>query len=174
MNKEAAATRRKASLKTPSGLGVAASKDISGALNTLLADVFALYMKTKHFHWHMSGPHFRDYHLLLDEQADQLYGITDTIAERVRKIGGTTLRSIKHVSALQRIDDNDADYVTPLDMLAELRDDNGRVAGFMRQAHNLCDEHGDVATASLLEVWIDEAERRVWFLFEACRRSKEG
>src|SRR5882672_620144 len=139
MNKEAAATRRKASLKTPSGLGVAASKDISGALNTLLADIFALYMKTKNFHWHMSGPHFRDYHLLLDEQADQIYAITDTIAKRVRKLGGTTLRSIKHVSALQRIDDNDADYVTPLDMLAELRDDNERLAGFMRAAHAVCD-----------------------------------
>ncbi len=172
MNREAAATRRRASLKTPSGLGKAATKDISGALNALLADVFALYMKTKNFHWHMSGPHFRDYHLLLDEQADQIYAITDTIAERVRKLGGTTLRSIKHVSALQRIDDNDADYVTPLDMLAELRDDNERLAGFMRAAHGVCDEHNDVATASLLEVWLDEAERRVWFLFEACRRGK--
>ncbi|HEY6720335.1 MAG TPA: DNA starvation/stationary phase protection protein [Burkholderiales bacterium] len=155
MNREAAATRRKASLKTPTGLGEAATKDIAGALNALLADVFALYMKTKNFHWHMSGPHFRDYHLLLDEQADQIYAITDTIAERVRKLGGTTLRSIKHVSALQRIDDNE------------------RLAGFMRAAHEVCDEHGDVATASLLEVWIDEAERRVWFLFEAGRRRKE-
>ena len=172
MNREAAATRRKASLNTPTGLGKAASKDITGALNTLLADVFALYLKTKNFHWHVSGPHFRDYHLLLDEQADQLFAITDTIAERVRKIGGTTLRSIKNISALQRIDDNDADYVTPLDMLAELRDDNQRLADFMRAAHAVCDEHNDVATASLLEVWIDEAERRVWFLFEAGRRSK--
>jgi len=172
VNRETATTRRKASLNTPTGLGQAASKDISAALNTLLADVFALYLKTKNFHWHVSGPHFRDYHLLLDEQADQLFAITDTIAERVRKIGGTTLRSIKHVSALQRIDDNDADYVTPRDMLAELRDDNERLAGFMRAAHGLCDERGDVATASLLEVWIDEAEKRVWFLFEAGRRSK--
>src|SRR6266853_809513 len=173
VNREAVTPRRKASLKTPTGLGEGATKDISGALNALLADVFALYMKTKNFHWHMSGPHFRDYHLLLDEQADQIYAITDTIAERVRKLGGTTLRSIKHVSALQRIDDNDADYVTPLDMLAELRDDNERLAGFMRAAHAVCDEHGDVATASLLEVWIDEAEKRVWFLFEAGRRRKE-
>jgi starvation-inducible DNA-binding protein len=172
VNREAAATRRKASLSTPTGLGKAASKDISGALNALLADVFALYLKTKNFHWHVSGPHFRDYHLLLDEQADQLFAISDTIAERVRKIGGTTLRSIKHISALQRIDDNEADYVTPLDMLAELRDDNERLTGFMRAAHGVCDEHNDVATASLLEVWIDEAERRVWFLFEAARRSK--
>ncbi|HZQ74975.1 MAG TPA: DNA starvation/stationary phase protection protein [Burkholderiales bacterium] len=172
MNRETVATRRKASLSTPTGLGKAATKDISGALNALLADVFALYMKTKNFHWHMSGPHFRDYHLLLDEQADQLYAITDTIAERVRKVGGTTLRSIKHVGALQRIDDNNADYVTAPDMLAELRDDNERLAGFMRQAHGLCDEHGDVATASLLEVWIDEAEKRVWFLFEAVRHNK--
>ena len=174
MNREAAATRRKASLKTPTGLGEAATKDISGALNALLADVFALYMKTKNFHWHMSGAHFRDYHLLLDEQADQLYAITDTIAERVRKLGGTTLRSIKHVSALQRIDDNDADYVTPLDMLAELREDNARLAERMRETHKVCDEYDDVATASLLEVWIDEAERRVWFLFEAGRRGKGG
>src|SRR5436189_5759812 len=165
-------SRRAAGLKTPTNLGVDATRDISGALNLLLADLFALYLKTKNFHWHVSGPHFRDYHLLLDEQADQLFAITDTIAERVRKLGGTTLRSIKHVSALQRIEDNDADYVTPLDMLAELRDDNERLAGFMRAAHGVCDERGDVATASLLEVWIDEAERRVWFLLEAGRRSK--
>ena len=174
MNREAAVSRRKASLNTPTGLGKAATKDITAALNTLLADVFALYFKTKNFHWHVSGPHFRDYHLLLDEQADQLFAITDTIAERVRKLGGTTLRSIKHISALQRIDDNDADYVTPGDMLAELRDDNERLAEFMRKTHDVCDEHNDVATASLLEVWIDEAERRVWFLFEAGRRSKGG
>ena len=174
MNREATVSRRKASLSTPTGLGKAATKDISGALNTLLADVFALYFKTKNFHWHVSGPHFRDYHLLLDEQADQIFAIGDTIAERVRKIGGTTLRSVKHISALQRIDDNDADYVTAADMLAELRDDNQRLADFMRAAHGVCDEHNDVATASLLEVWIDEAERRVWFLFEAGRRSKGG
>ena len=129
--------------------------------------MFALYLKTKNFHWHVSGPHFRDYHLLLDEQADQLYATTDPIAERVRKLGGTTLRSIGHIARLQRVQDNDADYVTPLDMLAELRDDNVQLAARMRETHNVCDEHGDVATASLLEVWIDEAERRVWFLFEA-------
>src|SRR5256714_13163757 len=168
-----AAARRTARLDTPNSLNTEAARDIGGALNALLADLFALYMKTKNFHWHMSGPHFRDYHLLLDEQADQLFAITDTIAERVRKLGGTTLRSIKHVSALQRIEDNDADYVTPLDMLAELRDDNERLAGFMRAAHGVCDERGDVATASLLEVWMDEAESPVWFLFEAGRRGKE-
>src|SRR6266513_1826036 len=161
------AKRRDAPLEPRTALEPSATRDISAAMNAILADVFALYLKTKNFHWHMSGPHFRDYHLLLDEQADQIYAITDTIAERVRKVGGTTLRSIKHVSALQRLDDNDADYVTPLDMLAELRDDNERLTGFMRAAHGLCDEHNDVATASLLEVWIDEAERRVWFLFEA-------
>src|SRR5216110_2645699 len=154
--------KRDIPLTVPTDLTRSAVKDIAGAMNAILADVFALYLKTKNFHWHMSGPHFRDYHLLLDEQADQIYAITDTIAERVRKLGGTTLRSIKHVSALQRIEDNDADYVTPLDMLAELRDDNERLAGFMRAAHGVCDERGDVATASLLEVWIDEAERRVW------------
>jgi starvation-inducible DNA-binding protein len=169
MNVKSAAKQRKAPLHTPTGLGSAATRDISGALNALLADMFALYVKTKNFHWHMSGPHFRDYHLLLDEQADQLFGTTDTIAERVRKIGGTTLRSIGHIGRLQRVLDNDADYVTPLDMLAELRDDNMQLAGRMRETHNVCEEHGDVATASLLEIWIDEAERRTWFLFEASR-----
>ena len=173
MNREPVTTRRKASLKTPTGLGEGATKDISGALNALLADVFALYMKTKNFHWHMSGPHFRDYHLLLDEQADQIYATSDPIAERVRKLGGTTLRSIGQISRLQRVADNDADYVTPADMLAELREDNQQFTARMRQVHNVCDEHGDVATASLLEVWIDEAEKRVWFLFEAGRRRKE-
>jgi starvation-inducible DNA-binding protein len=131
-----------------------------------------LYLKTKNFHWHVSGPHFRDYHLLLDEQADQLYAMTDPIAERARKVGGTTLRSIGHIARVQRVKDNDADYVTPLDMLAELREDNGQLAARLREAHNVCDEHGDVATASLLEVWIDETERRVWFLFEASRRGE--
>ena len=158
MNREAVTARRKASLKTPTGLGEGATKDISGALNALLADVFALY---------------RDYHLLLDEQSEQIFATTDDIAERVRKIGGTTLRSIGHIGRLQRVLDNDADFVTPLDMLAELRDDNMRLASEMRAAHGVCDEHGDVATASLLEVWIDEAEKRVWFLFEAGRRRKE-
>jgi starvation-inducible DNA-binding protein len=169
MNKDSTA-RRKAPLATPTGLGAEARRDIAGALNVLLADFFALYLKTKNFHWHMSGPHFRDYHLLLDEQADQLYGVTDVIAERVRKVGGTTLRSISHIARLQRVADNDAEYVTPLDMLAELRDDNQDLANRMRETHNVCDEHGDVATTSLLEIWIDEAERRVWFLFEASRR----
>jgi starvation-inducible DNA-binding protein len=166
--KNAAATR-KSPLATPTGLGSKATRDISAAMNLLLADVFALYFKTKNFHWHMSGPNFRDYHLLLDDQADQIYAIADPIAERVRKLGGTTLRSIGHVSRLQRVLDNDADYVTPLDMLAELRDDNGQLAARMREAHGVCDEHGDIATASMLEVWIDEAERRTWFLFEASR-----
>ena len=161
--------RRGASLQTPTDLSPAATKSIAAALNLLLADTFALYLKTKNFHWHVSGPHFRDYHLLLDEQADQIYATTDPIAERVRKLGGTTLRSIGHIARLQRISDNDAEYVTPLDMLAELREDNGTLANRMREVHDVCDEHGDVATASLLEVWIDEAERRGWFLFEATR-----
>ena len=165
-------TRRKAPLKTPTDLGRQASKDIAGALNALLADVFTLYLKTKNFHWHMSGPHFRDYHLLLDEQATKVYDTTDVIAERVRKLGATTLRSIGHIARLQRLADNDAEYVTPLDMLAELRDDNVRLAASMREAHGVCDEHNDVATASLLEVWIDEAEHRVWYLFEASRRGE--
>ena len=144
-------------------------KDISGALNILLADMFALYLKTKNFHWHVSGPHFRDYHLLLDEQGDQIFATTDDIAERVRKLGGTTVRSIGHIGRLQRVLDNDADYVTPMDMLAELRDDNKQLTTSLREVHDLCDEHGDVATASLIEVWIDEAERRHWFLFESTR-----
>ena len=169
MAHEDAKNRREARLRTPHDLGENAVKDLSGALTILLADAYALYLKTKNFHWHMSGPHFRDYHLLLDEQADQIFATADPIAERVRKLGGTTLRSIGHIARLQRIKDNDADYVTPLDMLAELREDNRDVARSMREVHGLCDEHGDVATASLLEVWIDEAERRAWFLFEATR-----
>jgi starvation-inducible DNA-binding protein len=160
---------RKAALETPTDLSAEATRDISGALNALLADVFVLYMKTKNFHWHMSGPHFRDYHLLLDEQSEQIFAATDDIAERVRKVGGTTLRSIGHVARLQRIPDNDAEWVTPEDMLAELREDNKRLALEMREAHATCEEHGDVATTRLLENWIDEAERRVWFLFEAGR-----
>jgi starvation-inducible DNA-binding protein len=144
-----------------------ATRDICGALNALLADAFALYLKTKNFHWHVSGPHFRDYHLLLDDQGAQILAITDVIAERVRKLGGATLRSISHIARLQRIQDNDAAYVTPLEMLTELREDNTQLAAGMRQAHALCDEHGDVASASLLETWIDEAEGRAWFLFEA-------
>jgi len=165
--------RRAAPLHTRSDLGAEATKDLAGALNALLADLFALYLKTKNFHWHVSGPHFRDYHLLLDEQADQIFAITDTVAERVRKLGGATLHSIGHIAKLQRIKDNDADFVTPQDMLAELRDDNLRLISQMRETHSLCDERRDVATASLLEVWIDEAERRAWFLYEASRRGDE-
>src|SRR5258708_4229320 len=171
MNTKDAAFRRAASIHTPTDLGPNATRDISAALNLLLADTFALYMKTKNFHWHISGPHFRDYHVMLDEQADRIFAITDPIAERVRKVGGMTLRSIGHIARSQRVLDNDADYVSPNDMLAELRDDNMRVAAAMREVHGLCDKVGDVATASLLEVWIDEAENRVWYLFEAGRRS---
>ena len=170
MSTDDAKNRRKAPLETPSGFSTNARRDLSGSLNALLADFFALYLKTKNFHWHVSGPHFRDYHLLLDEQATQLFDTTDVVAERVRKLGGTTVRSIGHIARLARIADNDADYVEPLDMLAELRDDNERLAAAMRETHALCDEHNDVATASFIEVWIDEAERRVWFLFEAGRR----
>jgi starvation-inducible DNA-binding protein len=137
----------------------------------LLADVLALYLKTKNFHWHMSGPYFRDYHLLLDEQANQIYATVDPIAERVRKLGGTTLRSVGHAKRLQRLLDNDADYVTPDGMLAELREDNLQFANYMRATHALCDEHGDVATTSMLENWIDEAENRVWYLFETSRHA---
>jgi starvation-inducible DNA-binding protein len=167
-----AKSRRRAPLDTPTDLGSNATKHLSGALNVLLADMFALYMKTKNFHWHVSGAHFRDYHLLLDEQATEIYGTTDEIAERVRKLGGTTLHSIGEIARLQRVKDNDAEYVTPLDMLAELRDDNLQLVSHMRETHDLCDEHRDVATASLLENWIDEGERRVWFLYEASRRSE--
>jgi starvation-inducible DNA-binding protein len=164
-----AEARRAAPLHTRTNLSSEATRDISGALTRLLADLFALYVKTKNFHWHMSGPHFRDYHLLLDEQADQIFAATDAVAERARKIGGTTLRSIGQIVRLQRVLDNDADYVTPLDMLAELRDDNLQLAAHLRETHGLCDEHGDVASASLIEVWIDEAERRAWCLSESAR-----
>jgi starvation-inducible DNA-binding protein len=163
---------RAASLATPTDLESNAVRQLADALNILLADVFGLYLKTKNFHWHVSGPHFRDYHLMLDEQGDQIFATTDAIAERVRKIGGTTLRSIGHIKRLQRIEDNDAEFVTPLDMLAELRDDNKQLVTNMRETHGLCDKHGDVGTASLLEVWIDEAERRTWFLFEATRTAR--
>lgn len=162
--------RRRSPLATPTDLKAAATGDISAAMNGILADVFALYVKTKNFHWHMSGPHFRDYHLLLDEQADQIFAMTDPIAERVRKLGGLTIRSIGHIARTQRIPDNDADYVEPSDMLAELRDDNETLASRLRQAHNVCEEHGDVATTSLIEIWLDETERRIWFLFESSRR----
>jgi starvation-inducible DNA-binding protein len=168
---KAAVERRKAPLKTPTDLDSNAQRDIAGALNAILADSFALYIKTKNFHWHVSGPHFRDYHLMLDEMAEQIFAATDDIAERVRKIGGTTIRSIGHIARLQRVLDNDADYVTPEDMLAELAEDNRSAVVHLREAHSLCDEEDDVATASLIENWIDQAERRAWFLFEASRKS---
>jgi starvation-inducible DNA-binding protein len=160
---------QKTSLTTPTDLSEKAVQDISEALMVLLSDVFALYLKTKNFHWHMSGPHFRDYHLLLDDQGEQIFAMTDAIAERARKIGGATLRSIGQVVRLQRIADNDAEYVKPLDMIIELRDDNAMLTRNMREVHSLCDEGGDVATASLLENWIDETETRIWFLFECSR-----
>ena len=163
-----------ARLDTPTDLSTNAVRDVSTALNGLLADTFALYVKTKNFHWHVSGPHFRDYHLLLDEQADQLYAMTDPLAERIRKVGGTTLRSIGHIARLQRVEDNDKDYVSALDMLGELMDDNKAQIEHMREAHKLADEHEDVATASLLEVFIDEAEKRCWFLFEASRGAERS
>jgi starvation-inducible DNA-binding protein len=161
----------RASLATPTTLSETAVQDISQALTLLLSDVFALYLKTKNFHWHMSGPHFRDYHLMLDDQGDQLFSMTDAIAERARKIGGTSVRSIGQISRLQRIADNDAEYVRPLDMIAELRNDNAMLTQTMREVHSLCDEAGDVATASLLENWIDESEKRIWFLFECGRQA---
>ena len=167
---KSAKSRKLAPLVTPSDLKAAATRDISGAMNLNLADVYALYLKTKNFHWHMSGPHFRDYHLLLDEHADQLFAMTDPIAERVRKVGGTTLRSIGHISRLQRVLDNDAEYVEPLGMLAELCDDNKTLTAKLREAHEICDEHHDIASASLIENWIDETEERTWVLFEASRR----
>ena len=172
MNTEQSLILRNEELGTPTDLSSDAVRDISSALRALLADAFALYIKTKNYHWHMSGPHFRDYHLLLDEQATQIFAITDDIAERARKIGGTTIRSIAQIGRLQRIIDNDSDYVTPRDMLAELREDNKQLASEMRRTHALCDEHEDVATASLLEVWIDEAERRTWFLYESTRTTE--
>jgi len=161
--------RQKSPLATPSDISPKAVKDITGALNTLLADVFSLYLKTKNFHWHMSGAHFRDYHLLLDDHADQIFAMTDDIAERVRKLGGTTIRSIGHIAHLQRIPDNDADFVTPADMLSELHEDEKALVLSMRAVHSLCDDAGDVATASLLENWIDQTQRRSWFLFETTR-----
>jgi len=165
------AQRRDAPLATRTDLSREGIKDITGAMNAILADVFALYVKTKNFHWHMSGPHFRDYHLLLDEHAEQLFAMTDPLAERVRKIGGLTLHSIGEIARTQRVLDNDAEYVEPLDMLAELADDNKNLAVRLREAHNVCEEHRDVATTSQIEVWIDEAERRAWFLFETTRRA---
>jgi starvation-inducible DNA-binding protein len=162
--------RELAPLVTPTDLSAAATREVSGAMNAILADVFALYLKTKNFHWHLSGPHFRDYHLLFDEQAEQIFEMTDEIAERVRKIGGTTIRSIGQIAQLQRISDNDAAYVEPEDMLAELLEDNKALGARLREAHDVCDEHRDIATASLIENWIDQGERRTWFLFEAAQR----
>jgi starvation-inducible DNA-binding protein len=170
MKKSEGRPRRAAPIATQTDLGPVAAKEIAAALNPLLADFFALYLKTKNFHWHVSGPHFRDYHLLLDEQADQIYATTDPIAERVRKLGADTLRSIGQIARLQHIEDNDDEHVAPQDMLAELRADNSQLAARMREAHEVCERHGDVATTSLLEVWIDEAERRVWFLHETAVR----
>ena len=161
--------RRDAPLATPTDLTRSATKDITGAMNAILADVFALYLKTKNFHWHMSGRHFRDYHLLLDEHGDQLFAMTDPIAERIRKIGGLTIKSIGHIARLQRVLDNDAEYVDPKDMIAELAEDNKTLATRLREAHNVSEEHRDVATTSLIEVWIDETERRTWFLSEIKR-----
>ena len=172
MSPTSAEARRRLPLKTPSDLPTNAITDISAALTALLADVFTLYVKTKNFHWHMSGPHFRDYHLLLDEQAEQIFDMTDEVAERARKIGGTTLRSIGRIARQQRIPDNDADYVTPEDMLSELREDNLHLVSILRGVHEVCDEYNDVATASLIENWIDQSERRVWFLFETTRQAK--
>ena len=167
-----ARTNSRAPLTTPTDLKPAATRDISATLNVVLADVFALYVKTKNFHWHMSGSHFRDYHLLLDEQADQIFAMTDVVAERVRKVGGLTIRSIGQIGRLQRILDNDAEYVSALDMIAELREDNKTLLGALRTAHDVCEEHGDFATTSLIEIWIDETERRLWFLFEAAERDR--
>jgi starvation-inducible DNA-binding protein len=166
--------RQHAPLDTPTDLKPAATRDIAGAMNAILADVYALYFKTKNFHWHLSGPHFRDYHLLFDEQGDQLFAMADPIAERIRKVGGSTIRSVGNIARLQRVKDNDAEYVDPKDMLAELREDNKDLVARLREVHDVCDEHRDIATASLIEVWIDETERRTWFLFEAGRRGDPG
>jgi starvation-inducible DNA-binding protein len=162
--------RRRAPVDTPTDLSAEATRDIAGAMNAILADVFALYLKTKNFHWHLSGPHFRDYHLMFDEHADQLFAMTDPVAERIRKIGGNTLKSIGHICRLQRVLDNDAEYVDPEDMLAEICEDNKVLAARLRESHNVCDEYRDLATASLIETWIDETEQRTWFLFESSRR----
>jgi starvation-inducible DNA-binding protein len=167
-------TRSAPALDTPSDLSEEAIPEVSNAINPLLADAFALYLKTKNFHWHVSGPHFRDYHLLLDKQAKQILGMTDELAERVRKIGGTTLRSIGHVAKLQRIEDNDEEYVAPRDMLRELMEDNKELAAHMREAHQVTEKHDDVATTSLLEAFIDETEKRTWFLFETTRTDGRG
>ena len=169
MNARESQRRMPESAPAPGGLERHAVEAISSSLTVILADMFALYIKTKNFHWHVSGPHFRDYHLLLDEQSEQIFAVTDAIAERVRKIGGTTLHSMGHVARLQRVADNDQEYVAPLDMISELLDDNRQLVASLRRAHSLCDEYGDVAGASMIEIWIDEAERRVWFLYETTR-----
>jgi starvation-inducible DNA-binding protein len=163
--------RRAALTATPSDLPQEATRDIGAALNAVLADIFALYIKTKNFHWHVTGPHFRDYHLLLDEQADQIFAMTDVVAERVRKLGARTVTSVGQIARLTKIKDNDADYVEASDMLAELREDNAALASRLREVHGICDEHRDIATASLIENWLDETERRAWFLFESGVRS---
>jgi starvation-inducible DNA-binding protein len=173
-DKQKSNDRQRTPLTTPTDLKSDVTHDIAEAVNALLADVFALYVKTKNFHWHLSGPHFRDYHLLFDEHGDQIFAMTDPLAERVRKIGGATIKSIGQIARLQRVLDNDADYVEPEDMLDELCEDNQALARRLREAHNLCDEGRDFATASLIEVWIDETERRTWFLFEASRRGMTG
>ena len=162
--------RRMAPLSTRSDISTESVREIGGGLNALVADVFALYLKTKNFHWHMSGPHFRDYHLLLDDHGDQLFAMTDDLAERARKLGGPTIRSIGHIARLQRVIDNDADFVTPKDMLSELHEDEKALVLRMRALHTLCDDAGDVATASLLENFIDQSQLRSWFLFETTRR----
>ena len=172
--KPAPARSERSNLQTPTDLDTEAVAAISGAINGLVADAFALYVKTKNFHWHMSGPHFRDYHLMLDEQGDQIFATIDPLAELVRKISGNTLRSVGQISGMTRVKDNDAEYVSPLDMLRELVDDNKAMAHAMRDAHEVCDEHDDVATASLLENFIDETERRTWFLFEASRAADDS
>ena len=169
---ETVGSKDQSRLAAPTDLGEDARTSITTAVNTLLADTFSLYMKTKNFHWHVSGPHFRDYHLLFDDQANQIFEMTDALAERVRKLGGTTLRSISHIAKLQRSSDNNAEYVDPQDMLIELGEDNRQLIANMRQVHKLCDEHHDIGTASLLEEYVDEAEKRSWFLFEASRTSK--
>jgi starvation-inducible DNA-binding protein len=163
-----------AALATPTDLSTKSTQPVIAELNMLVADTFALYVKTKNFHWHMSGPHFRDYHVLLDEQADQIFAAIDPLAERVRKLGGKTLRSISHIAELSRIKDDDRDFVAPIEMLQELVADNKSVAANMRAAHKVCDDSDDVASASLLEVYIDETERRTWFLFEASRDADSG
>jgi starvation-inducible DNA-binding protein len=173
MNARAMEHRKRGPATMPSGFEPKSVAQISNAMTILLADLFALYVKTKNFHWHVSGPHFRDYHLLLDEQSEQIFATTDDVAERVRKIGGVTLHSIGQIARLQRVADNDEESVAAQRMLAELCEDNAQLATHLRSTHALCDEHGDVASASLIENWIDEAERRTWFLYEATRLDPE-